>query len=489
MHARIMDGEISLEKAKAAMLEGMTDEELEKAVNDYTDLYDGTNLTADEIWEEIVCDSLGDMNIFSGTFEGIQRKTGELLRGTKKTANELRGERREQDGRAPPVEAKFSIQTLADEKKYVKVDVDQTQFDGLSEKEQRKLARRIIKKRYVGKVIGTIHQAYVNSRSADEYGHSANRRNVAADIKEAKMRVSTELENLMDVGTNYRTLPDGLYGHSHPRATGGYSYIDVLFEVGDTLYTGTINIENTNRGAVFKDLTQIRNATEGTSGSHEHSSSPTSQDDVSNKSISDSAGKSKPKTSRDLESLEELRRENRELRERARKWRRETTRTKQPEVRTEDVRKAAKALIRDMQSTVKAEEITGELQSLAEYMMRGEGKNERAPSWTEIKERAGAIAETLVDNAEALSENSDPELYRELKQYVRDTKMTIADRDKGDITYCPQAFFQASRSSPAKCPRSAASEPCFCAAPAERIADAAIAERSGSQACPHGLPP
>lgn len=158
-------------------------------------------------------------------------------------------------------------------------------------------------------------------------------------------------------------------------------------------------------------------------------------------------------------------------------------------MRTDDVRRAAKALIRDMQSTVKAEEITDELQSLAEYMMCGEGKNERAPSWTEIKERAGAIAETLVDNAEALSENSDPELYREMKQYVRDTKMTIADRDKGDITCCPQALFQASRSSPAKCPRFAASKPCFCAAPAERIADAATAERSGSQVFPHGLPP
>ena len=31
----------------------------------YADAYAGTEMTAQEIWEEVVCDSLGDMNIFA----------------------------------------------------------------------------------------------------------------------------------------------------------------------------------------------------------------------------------------------------------------------------------------------------------------------------------------------------------------------------------------------------------------------------------------
>jgi len=37
----------------------------------YADAYAGTGMTAEEIWEEVICDSLGDMNIFSGTHSEV----------------------------------------------------------------------------------------------------------------------------------------------------------------------------------------------------------------------------------------------------------------------------------------------------------------------------------------------------------------------------------------------------------------------------------
>lgn len=494
MHARIMDGEISLEKAKAAMLEGMTDEELEKAVNDYTDLYDGTDLTADEIWEEIVCDSLGDMNVFSDTFEGLQRKTGKLLRATKKTANELRGEKREQESRAPPegqrlVSARFSQETKPDKDTKAATRKDAV---SISATDPANLARyqaeitsvldgtmssgRMVligrPSAVLSKYLHSEHPLYMPQSAikkaaltAEEGGKHGLGRAVLDELPfqfDDPLAITgntTRHEQLNDnsivVWTDWMTengdsviVPIRIDVNGK---VGLYNNVNTVFDAYDPDYVADLlrdgNVLYTKNNRSIQELLSTRREVP-----------KVQQMNASDNSISDPTGKSKHKTSRDLESLEELRRENRELRERAKKWRRETTRTQQPEARTDDVRRAAKALIRDMQSTVKAEEITDALQGLAEYMMRGErvelepkkdehgnlktdknGKplpkryKQESPSWTEIKERAGAIAETLVDNAEALSENSDPELYREMKQYVRDTKMTIADRDKGDI--------------------------------------------------------
>ena len=44
-----------------------TDEGIDEAAKHYEEAYRGSGLTADEIWEEMICDSLADMNIFSKT--------------------------------------------------------------------------------------------------------------------------------------------------------------------------------------------------------------------------------------------------------------------------------------------------------------------------------------------------------------------------------------------------------------------------------------
>jgi len=68
--------------------------------------YDGTGLTAEEIWEEVICDSLGDMNIFAKTTS--EATAQELLQETKKSAVEAKTEAT----RGPPAaEGKASRET------------------------------------------------------------------------------------------------------------------------------------------------------------------------------------------------------------------------------------------------------------------------------------------------------------------------------------------------------------------------------------------
>lgn len=59
-------GEVDIKKVRTQIKQVLqTDEGIDEAAKHYEEAYSGTGLNADEIWEEMICDSLGDMNIFS----------------------------------------------------------------------------------------------------------------------------------------------------------------------------------------------------------------------------------------------------------------------------------------------------------------------------------------------------------------------------------------------------------------------------------------
>lgn len=154
----------------------------------------------------------------------------------------------------------FSLREFEDGTKYVDVQTEQGIFDNISIEEMQRNAREIIKRRFSGKVIGISNSAFVNSGTANEYAYPSK---FIKDnqIKEAKMRASPELDNLIEAGRNYRTEADGQYGHTHKNAVGGFTYFDVTFKVGNEYFEGVVNIENNKNGRRLKDVTKIRNVT------------------------------------------------------------------------------------------------------------------------------------------------------------------------------------------------------------------------------------
>ncbi len=155
---------------------------------------------------------------------------------------------------------RYSLNQFLDSgKRFVDVQANQEEFDGLSDKQKINKAIKIIKDKFAQKVIGIDNRVFVNSSQAKEYGYPPKEIN-DKDIINAKMRASTELDNLVDAGTNFRTEEDGKDGHIHPDAK-NFEYFDVLFKVGDQFYKGVINIKNNNRGRLFYDITKIENVT------------------------------------------------------------------------------------------------------------------------------------------------------------------------------------------------------------------------------------
>lgn len=151
--------------------------------------------------------------------------------------------------------AQYSIQTDSNGKKYVNVDTDQHIFEGVEPKEYHKIARKYILENFRGKIIGENEsRAFVNKRSAEEYAYPANKRQ-ESDIKSAKMKSSTELDNLMSTSQFVEhTDDDG----RHPDATGGWDWYSVDFVVDGQPFNGTISVKNTDNGRVFYDMTKIR---------------------------------------------------------------------------------------------------------------------------------------------------------------------------------------------------------------------------------------
>lgn len=154
---------------------------------------------------------------------------------------------------------RYSIRTTEDGTKYVLVDTDQSRFDGLSPNDMIREARNVILEKFRGRVIGeSENKAYVNSRGAGEYTHPAKR--VMGETLAAKMRASTELDNLLKASTFLRHDSKS----HHKEATGGFDIYKTIFYVAGTVYTGDVQIMNTEKGRLFYDVTHIKESTDKT---------------------------------------------------------------------------------------------------------------------------------------------------------------------------------------------------------------------------------
>ena len=158
-------------------------------------------------------------------------------------------------------EVRYSIQVDSGGP-YVHVDVDQDIFDGLSMREMREQARKYILSAFRGKVfpVGRDSSAFINGKSANEYANPANRR-MPDDLKESKMRASTELDHLLEVSQFLRHDEDD---GRHPDATGGWDVYRTRFEVGSEMFAGEVKIKLTDRGRLFYDVTKIERTARNT---------------------------------------------------------------------------------------------------------------------------------------------------------------------------------------------------------------------------------
>lgn len=306
----------------------------------------------------------------------------------------------------------FSLREFEDGRRFVDVTIDQEQFDGLTISEMNNKAKQIIKSKFGGKVVGIDNKAFVNGNSAEKYAYFTP--GTDKSIIEAKARASTELDNLIDAGTNFRKAEDGADGHIHPDVVDGFSYFDTVFKVGNQYYSGTINIKNIGKGKLFWGVTKTKNITQDLYASY--GKNPTSMflRDVSmeripqkepnvNYSRRDSAeGLTKEEARAQAASYTRLKAENAELQRRVEYWKGQTRRTKQATVRQADVNRFARALVKNYSSTADQTYIRQALQEMGDYLVQNTGE---ALDYEQLRQMAVTVAAELVATAEVTEEN------------------------------------------------------------------------------------
>ena len=90
-HDMVAKGEVSIKKVIERLTELVGEENVDAVLEHYAEAYSKTSLNEAEIWEEIVCDSLGDMNIFAGD-KVISEFMAPVLKDIKQVVSETKGE-------------------------------------------------------------------------------------------------------------------------------------------------------------------------------------------------------------------------------------------------------------------------------------------------------------------------------------------------------------------------------------------------------------
>lgn len=119
----------------------------------------------------------------------------------------------------------------------------------------------------------------ISSKSANEYTHPKNNLNKTAIS--AKMKASTELDNLLEISTfEYSRVDDGRHGI----AKDGWDYYKTIFRVNDSTFEGLINIAKNGNTKTLYDITRIKKTS--LVGLDETSSSTTRATSFSDNNIS-----------------------------------------------------------------------------------------------------------------------------------------------------------------------------------------------------------
>lgn len=125
------------------------------------------------------------------------------------------------------------------------------------------------------------------------------------------------------------------------------------------------------------------------------------------------------------ESVSNLNAENDVLRARAKYWKDQTRQTKERTVRQQDTDRLANDLLRKFESRTDKGEVKAAIKELGDWLVQSDGDT---LSYDELRERARAIAEDIVDGNYALIDDSQSEILRNPHAVVKQLTMFMTQR-------------------------------------------------------------
>ncbi len=114
-HDMVANNEVDIDTVKDKLAQKYTPQQLDEIARMYAESFEDADMTSQEAWEEIICDSLGEMNVFEGKLEATAGEFAEVLQEVRTQVEETKTE-----ARGPPKEAthkaKFSMEETVEQK-------------------------------------------------------------------------------------------------------------------------------------------------------------------------------------------------------------------------------------------------------------------------------------------------------------------------------------------------------------------------------------
>ena len=259
-HDMIAKGEVDLDEVRTRIDKTFTSGEVDSLCTAYADAYAGTEMTAQEIWEEVVCDSLGDMNIFADS--EISDAAAFLLAHIKVESETVAQE----STRAPPsgTNGMASIEEAADGKKYVRAD-RQVIFGNDPQSWSEQLEDYIngkIRRGQDVKLIGADGDELVlTATSAGKLSdnHTSDGRTMSEAAFERKVNAASHIDELAQISVKGdRNVVDHNSRHGG-MASGGWNYRTAFFKDFDgKYYKITISTAQSADGKMIYNIGQMQ---------------------------------------------------------------------------------------------------------------------------------------------------------------------------------------------------------------------------------------
>lgn len=250
-HVRANRDPALVQQALQKVRETFGEEAFEQVAREYVQSYSGAYQSMEDVYEEVLADAYAGMNRFRAGATQFTETVQSEVQQSERTSEPAQTS---QETRGSP-EGRFSIQELENGERIAVIEDGQDEFDRAKPSQYAAIAKRVILREFVGKTLpmGSEDLAKVPLKAAGEYAYPAHRP-IAENANQAKMRASTELNNLLEVSEFSHWGRDL---KKHPEATLGFDYYKTKFEVGGHLFEGLINIANSENGRVFYDVTKI----------------------------------------------------------------------------------------------------------------------------------------------------------------------------------------------------------------------------------------
>ena len=259
-HDMIAKGEVDLNEVRTRIDKTFTGGEVDSLCTAYADAYAGTEMTAQEIWEEVVCDSLGDMNIFADS--EISDAAAFLLAHINVESETVAQE----STRAPPskINGRASIEEAADGKKYVRAD-RQVIFGNDPQSWSEQLEDYIngkIRRGQDVKLIGADGDELVlTATSAGKLSdnHTSDGRTMSEAAFERKVNAASHIDELAQVSVKGdRNVVDHNSRHGD-MASSGWNYRTAFFKDFDgKYYKVTISTAQSADGKMIYNIGQMQ---------------------------------------------------------------------------------------------------------------------------------------------------------------------------------------------------------------------------------------